>query len=51
MVTWEDSVNDRWKDLPRRTVRDVWADRTLGRFADGFEATIPPHGSKLLKVW
>jgi hypothetical protein len=31
-------------------VRDVWTNQELGQFADGFTATVPAHGSRLLLV-
>jgi hypothetical protein len=48
------TVRANWSDFGltgRKQVRDVWADQNLGRHKDGFEATIPSHGTKLLKVW
>ncbi|MFC0112905.1 glycoside hydrolase family 27 protein [Kibdelosporangium aridum] len=48
------TVRANWQDFGfdgRKHVRDVWADKYLGKHRDGFEATIPPHGTKLLKVW
>jgi len=48
------TVRANWSDFGfggRKQVRDVWADRNLGRFTDGYQATIPSHGTQLLKVW
>jgi hypothetical protein len=47
-------VRANWSDLGLhgyRFARDVWADKYLGFEKDGYEATIPSHGTKLLKVW
>lgn len=46
-------VNVNWTDIHLKTVRnvrDLWQKRELGNIAQGYEATIPPHGSRLLKV-
>lgn len=32
------------------TVRDLWGHQELGRYAAGFSASLPPHGSRLLRV-
>ncbi len=42
-----------WKDLGllrNATVRDLWARKDLGSFREGFAATVPSHGSVLLRV-
>jgi len=31
-------------------VRDIWARKDLGSFSDSFEASLPTHGSRLLKL-
>ena len=33
-----------------QAVRDLWAKKDLGRFAEGWGATVPRHGALLLKV-
>jgi hypothetical protein len=33
-----------------QNVRDVWRQKDLGRFAESFESSVPPHGVVLLKV-
>jgi alpha-galactosidase len=46
-------ISIRWSDLgllPNAKVRDLWAHKELGTFANEYSATIPSHGSKLLKV-
>ncbi|MGO8719072.1 MAG: alpha-galactosidase [Acidobacteriaceae bacterium] len=43
----------QWADLGlsgKAAVRDLWAHKNLGEFADGYQAQVPPHGSVLLKV-
>ncbi|MEV4314609.1 glycoside hydrolase family 27 protein [Actinocrispum sp. NPDC049592] len=47
-------VNVNWSDIGLngyRLTRDVWADKFLGFKKNGYEATIPSHGTQLLKVW
>ena len=42
-----------WGDLKKHgphAVRDLWQHRDLGEEADGYEATVPPHGTVLIKV-
>ena len=46
-------VKVSWSDLKRearRPVRDLWQHKDLGEQADGYEATVPPHGTVLVKV-
>lgn len=47
------TVSVRWNNLgllPGVKVRDLWMHKDLGTFAEGYEARLPPHGSKLLRV-
>lgn len=47
------TVSVDWSDLGisgAATARDVWQGKRLGRFATGYSATIPSHGSVLLTV-
>jgi alpha-galactosidase len=42
-----------WKDLGltgQRIVRDLWAQKNLGTFANEFSATVPAHGTVLVAV-
>ena len=42
-----------WADLKLdgpQPVRDLWQQKDLGSFADGYEAAVPPHGAVLVKV-
>jgi alpha-galactosidase len=46
-------VSVTWKDLGlhgKLQVRDLWAHKDLGRFADQFSADVPPHGVVLITV-
>jgi alpha-galactosidase len=46
-------VEARWKDLAlagTQAVRDLWAKKDVGRFADAWGTTVPRHGAVLLKV-
>jgi len=47
------SIGVTWKQLgllgPQR-VRDLWRQKDLGVFDDGFTATVPPHGVVLIRV-
>ena len=45
-VTW------RQLALPKRTasVKDLWDQKSLGVFSNGFSATLPAHGSRLLQI-
>ena len=46
-------VTASWRDLglsgPAR-VRDLWSHRALGSFNGSFQATLPPHGSRLVTL-
>jgi hypothetical protein len=35
---------------PARVVRDLWQHRDVARGSDSFSATLPAHGSRLLRV-
>jgi alpha-galactosidase len=46
-------MNVSWKDLGvtgQRVVRDLWARKNLGTFANEFSATVPAHGTVLVAV-
>ncbi len=46
-------VGARWSDIGfagTANVRDVWADRSLGREPDGYAAMVGGHGTRLLRV-
>jgi alpha-galactosidase len=47
-------ISIRWTDLniqaKRERVRDVWRERDLGKFRDGFSRTVAPHGVELFKI-
>jgi len=46
-------VSISWKELDRNTSfkgRDVWAHKDLNQGADGFTATVPAHGTVLLRI-
>jgi alpha-galactosidase len=34
----------------RRSVRDLWRQKDLGKFSDSFSATVPSHGVELVKI-
>lgn len=43
----------KWSDLGeagRRKVRDLWRQKDLGLFADGFAAEVAPHGVVMIRV-
>jgi alpha-galactosidase len=48
------TVSIDWTELGRKThrerVRDVWRQRNLGSFRNGFASRIPAHGVTLLKL-
>lgn len=47
------TVTANWSDLGftgSASARDLWRHQELGRFANGFTATVPAHGSRLLRV-
>ncbi|NVO20690.1 MAG: NPCBM/NEW2 domain-containing protein [Bacteroidetes bacterium] len=44
----------KWSDLGisgKRTIRDVWTQKNLGVFDTRFEASIPSHGVKLVRIY
>jgi alpha-galactosidase len=46
-------IEVKWSDLGltgAHKVRDLWRQKELGRFKDGFKATVAPHGVALIKV-
>jgi len=46
-------VTAKWSDLGftgRANVRDLWTHTQIANQADGFSATLPPHGARLLRV-
>jgi alpha-galactosidase len=47
------TVTARWSDLGLRgrlPVRDLWQQKDLGSFADGFSAPVPAHGAVMVKI-
>ena len=47
------TVTANWSDLGflgKANVRDLWSHSALGQFTNSFSASLPVHGSKLLKV-
>jgi alpha-galactosidase len=47
------NINANWAALKvsgQQKVRDLWRQKDLGTFADGFESSVPPHGVVLVKV-
>ena len=46
-------VEAKWADLGlagQARVRDLWSHTELGTFTSNFEASLPPHGSRLLRL-
>ncbi len=46
-------VRASWSDLRltgSQPVRDLWRQKDLGGFADGYAATVPGHGVVLVRV-
>jgi alpha-galactosidase len=46
-------VTAKWSDLKlsgQQTVRDLWRQKDLGRFADQFQMLVASHGAELLKI-
>jgi alpha-galactosidase len=46
-------VRVEWSELKRegsQPVRDLWQHKDMGEQADGYEASVPPHGVVLIKV-
>jgi len=49
----ETSISLKWADLGlsgKHLVRDLWRQKDLGRFKQGFQTTVPRHGVVLIKV-
>ena len=49
------TVRVQWTQLglkkgPHR-VRDLWRQKDLGMFEEGFSSMVPPHGVRLIRVW
>jgi alpha-galactosidase len=50
----ETQVTVNWSDLGLKGklhVRDLWRQKSLGKFKNSFSATVPRHGVVLIKVW
>jgi alpha-galactosidase len=48
------TVTAAWADLKingEKTVRDLWAQKDLGKFTGQFEANVASHGVVLVRVW
>jgi alpha-galactosidase len=46
-------VSVKWQELGitgKQRVRDLWRQKNLGDFADGFSTTVPRHGTVFVKV-
>jgi len=51
--TQEAKVTANWQDLGisgKQIVRDLWRQKDIGSFENKFEATIPSHGSVLVRI-
>jgi alpha-galactosidase len=49
----EQTVQVSWSELGirgKRTVRDLWRQQDLGKFAEQFQASVPRHGVVLVKI-
>ncbi len=49
----EETVEVKWSDLGihgTQTVRDLWRQKDLGKFADGYSAPVASHGVVLVRV-
>jgi alpha-galactosidase len=47
------SVTAKWSDLRlsgEQVVRDLWRQKSLGRFAAEFSAQVAPHGGEMFKI-
>jgi alpha-galactosidase len=47
------TVKVTWEQLGisgKQTVRDLWRQKTIGTYKDGFEAMVRPHGVVLVRV-
>ena len=40
-----------WQGATKHRVRDLWRQKDMGDFADGYMTTIPRHGVVLIRVW
>lgn len=50
---FEGTVDVKWRDVGlsgSRAVRDLWRQKDLGQFADGYEAKVPRHGCVVIRV-
>jgi alpha-galactosidase len=50
----EETVAVTWQDLGitgTRTVRDLWRQKDIGNHAEGYEASVAPHGVLLVRVF
>jgi alpha-galactosidase len=48
------NVSVKWSDLGltgKQKVRDLWRQKDLGGYKDGYHADIPKHGVVLVRVW
>jgi alpha-galactosidase len=49
----EQTVQVSWSDLEirgKQTVRDLWRQQNLGKFAEQFQTSVPRHGVVLVKI-
>jgi alpha-galactosidase len=47
------SVKVTWQQLgvsSKQTVRDLWRQKNIGTYSDGFEAMVRPHGVVLIRI-
>ena len=47
------AVKIKWSDLNisgKKTVRDLWRQKDLGKFSDEFSMKVAPHSAELLKI-
>ena len=50
----EATVTASWSDLGisgKQKVRDLWRQKDIGGFKDKFTATVPRHGTVLVRMW
>ena len=50
----EEKIAVSWKDLGingTMTVRDLWRQKDVGNFPEGYEASIAPHGVVLVRIF
>ncbi|MDX2196863.1 MAG: putative Ig domain-containing protein [Cytophagales bacterium] len=48
------NISIKWQDYSisgYKTIRDVWRQKDMGTFGTGYDAKIPAHGCRLLKVY